>query len=789
MKAIKLSLVLTLCLILLHSTFATTGSSVIVMGASVEYEDVAISGTATAEAFNLTMAGASQLRIGEGSSARDVNTLIFTSETGSAGIYSKQLTGTLRRYTGVEARVTVNGAAYTLKHVASSNALVSGSGITAGAYVLYTGQGDLMSTGADPYTFFSLAVFPDDGSEVLIKEGSAFSIIDFPASISFNARTSRGVTEISDEEREGIGRDTARRTGIEGAAPETEVGCHDNDVETTPFETESYVSVVRAGGMSLVIPDYCVEGDNSIVYEASCVDGEAKVTKEECPVDKPCSRGACKGSGTIIKFCIDSDRKLPAETEGEGLTKWAQTKSTTVGYYAATEGGREFGAWNDYCRDSKTLIEYYCGAGDVIGLFREIVCTNGCSDGACEEPPYCYDTDGGSFENVKGTVKAVKSNGDYVSNEDTCKNGTTVIEYACNPSASTKSNGEACALNAQCRTGYCNMAAAVCAAPPGMRSNGQPCYADEQCTSNFCDMSTLHCAVAAPVKANGEACTLNAQCRTGYCNMAAAVCADPPGMRSNGQPCYADEQCTSNFCDMSTLRCAAAADIDGFDSKEIACAEGKVCQNGKCTLASAVTVCNECDALNSFNIKVGQTCNENGTPATWELKSCPLGTYCKAEQNKCVAEPMVMGNDVTDALNRRKAWAVLMDDSSWWLENVIGVTAGICRTDADCTTGQTCTSGHCVAAAPTVRDEGELLGDGETCLSAAECNSGICTTTSGGIIPIKVCAITCARNSDCASSMTCTLGQCVIRQISSSVFSSKYRADVRDLSAAFGRMI
>ncbi|MFA5887684.1 MAG: hypothetical protein WC852_03155, partial [Candidatus Nanoarchaeia archaeon] len=182
---------------------------------------------------------------------------------------------------------------------------------------------------------------------------------------------------------------------------------------------------------------------------------------------------------------------------------------------------------------------------------------------------------------------------------------------------------------------------------------------------------------------------------------------------------------------------------------------------------------------NPFNIKIGESCNADGTPDTFTLARCPSGTYCESTLNKCIAEPALSTEaSVISALNKRKDWANLMEDASWWLERVTGIT---------------------------------LPKDiGESCFAPEDCASQICVSTPltledltpGDKEPIefrKVCAERCEQNEDCVAGKICstsaaTAGQCValIAPIGTVLVPrydiSGYLSDVRDMSSTFRGM-
>ncbi len=463
------------------------------------------------------------------------DTLLFVSESGFEGVYFSGADG-IAAYDSDS--FALNGVDYTIERADSAYRI---SSTERGSLVIGTRASNTL-------------ILPDTGRNVKILVDSREIPRTLPAALVFNSPITASAVEAMAEAESSA----AERGSVSGAAAEgAEVGCTDNDEdeEDDGIYVPSYVGVVNEAGDETITADYCARrGDVTRLYEAVCTaDDTAAVRMVVCPEDKACRQGACiePDAGIAGKYCLDSDI-MTADT-AESLTNTAATKGTTVGFYTATyaagDSGREFGAWSDYCRDDKTLIEYYCSEESRQGLFREVICPEGCRDGVCSQPPYCMDSDGGSFENVKGSIKGVTASGEYISQDDTCSDRNTAHEYSCD----------------------------------------------------------------------------------------------------------------------------SFNEIQGFKEENKACGDGKYCSEGKCITGEApAAVCNQCDMLNDFNIRDGTACNADGTQAEWQLKRCPAGQYCNADN--CVAEPKATMTDVTSAFNHRKKWALLLNETLSWIETARGVS-------------------------------------------------------------------------------------------------------------------
>lgn len=443
---------------------------------------VGSSGIDAIPAFSLTTTGES-ITIAPSTGEERTNKLMFVSDERYRAVYFNNL-DEIMPYDGDS--FTLNGIEYTIER--------SRTGTAAAYRVSSTESGSLMIRTRASNTL----VLPDSGMSVKIVLASGERTERLPTAgltVLFNSRaeTDVGATGAS----RAAGRGSVSGTASEDAEP----GCIDNDEseDDDGIYAASHVSVVSDDGAETITSDYCARrGDVTRLYEAVCTaEGTATVRMIVCPEDKICKQGACREPNAEIagKYCLDSD--VMTADNAEALSRTVSTKGTTVGFYTATCTGENecmpFSAWSDYCRDSKTLIEYYCSDESRQGLFREIICLNGCTDGICAEPPYCYDSDGGPYENVKGTIRGVNATGEYFVKTDSCKDANTVVEYRCtsptsNPPTSYLSNGfgveeKACGEGKHCSDGKCVSGEMLCNQCDPLNDfnirEGTACNADE----------------------------------------------------------------------------------------------------------------------------------------------------------------------------------------------------------------------------------------------------------------------------------------------------------------------
>ena len=578
--------------------FATTSGGgaggITAIGATLDYGNIdlseasTVSGADSVPAFGLATDTAI-IALADGTTT---DLLLFVSESGFEGLYFNGAQE-IEQYDGDS--FTLNSVEYTISRTSAAN-----------AYRISTTEGATIMIGTQAS---STIVLPDNDNNVKIMVDSRLIRKRLPATVVFNSPGISGDTETG-----AAGRVSVSGAASEGAAP----GCTDNDEneDESGIYASSHVSVVSDDGNETITADYCARsGDVTRLYEAVCTrEDTATVRMVVCPEDKVCRAGACTEPDAAIagKYCLDSDI-MTADT-AESLGRTAATKGTTVGFYtstyAANQEGREFGAWSDYCRDEKTLIEYYCSEESRQGMFREIICLNDCEGGKCEDPPYCYDSDGGAYASVQGTIRGVNETGEYFAKTDSCKDTSAVIEYACVASSISGS-----AAGQECQIGT----------------------------------------------------TIGTTCASGYCKtmygqqgeITSMVCADCQG----DADCSPGKVCWQGACVEADENYVA----NGFVSYEIACGDGKYCSEGRCVSGVAPTpVCLQCDPLNKFNIRQGTDCNDDGTPSEWTLKRCPAGQICSAD--RCVPEPKSTIAEVTTAFNNRKKWALLLNETLGWIE-------------------------------------------------------------------------------------------------------------------------
>jgi|GEM_PF-4372520 len=124
------------------------------------------------------------------------------------------------------------------------------------------------------------------------------------------------------------------------------------------------------------------------------------------------------------------------------------------------------------------------------------------------------------------------------------------------PNPATKTDGDACASNAECNSGKCS--GGRCA--PRNKGNANAfCFANSQCYSGTCQCTVGgklvpcspdpqagtagYCAGGGP---NGLMCLENKHCASGYC--ANGICAPKNGLGQRGDYCHHDDHCANGFC-------------------------------------------------------------------------------------------------------------------------------------------------------------------------------------------------------------------------------------------------
>jgi hypothetical protein len=127
------------------------------------------------------------------------------------------------------------------------------------------------------------------------------------------------------------------------------------------------------------------------------------------------------------------------------------------------------------------------------------------------------------------------------------------------------------------------------------------------------DMPTPHCVTPSGPAADGAACTFNAQCKTGFCSVAATAlcgtCAEPPAA---GASCASQGCGQTMICVRSTMMCQVPVAVGGSCSTMNPCGVGLACvgatatANGMCQTQVA-TLGASCD----HTLRTAPNCNQN----------------------------------------------------------------------------------------------------------------------------------------------------------------------------------
>lgn len=263
----------------------------------------------------------------------------------------------------------------------------------------------------------------------------------------------------------------ARRIGRAGRVADIETqGCTDMDsAEADQYSVSSY----GFDETGTVLSDFCATDPvthRKNLNEVRCnADGNAYLEEHSCAED--CRNGACRPqqAQNEVAFCYDSDLTGQAGLDTNAVNRLADSfssKGIVAGFYAA---GRDisYGIWGDSCSSNNKLVEYYCRAQKA--RFATIVCGSGCSEGKCENPPYCFDADGGENPGTKGRTLGLSIDPnlnefdpnymnlwDYLIsnvNNDTCINSTALREFSCENTGQVKEQIITC--ENRCTQGRC----------------------------------------------------------------------------------------------------------------------------------------------------------------------------------------------------------------------------------------------------------------------------------------------------------------------------------------------
>ena len=311
--------------------------------------------------------------------------------------------------------------------------------------------------------------------------------------------------------------------------------------------------------------------------------------------------------------------------------------------------------------------------------------------------------------------------------------------------------GGACTDNADCRSDLC--VEKICVGKD--KENGHSCIVDEECKSGYCDWEAYVCADRGnkPIESS---CSNHSDCASGYCDNAKHQCANKPAVantKENGASCTSSRECKSNLCDTTTKKCAAAPTVDEKKQNGEKCSRSVECKSGYCD--GKTFVCAD-KASNHGNIGNGGNCQKS--------EECASG-YCDSSK-KCAAKPS-SGGSVADGGNCEKngdCKSGYCNSSKKCAMKPSGggsiADGGNCEKSEDCKSGY-CNSSKKCAAKPS---GGGSIADGGNCEKNGDCKSGYCNSS-------KKCATKpsssgnlkegaqCKYNDDCASGY-CKAGKC-----------------------------
>ncbi len=194
--------------------------------------------------------------------------------------------------------------------------------------------------------------------------------------------------------------------------------CYDSDGYN--LNVLGYVNFSDIDGNKGFLPDSC---DGNYVYENTCDSLTNRSKRSISLCSNGCEDGVCK-TVSRLSFCSDSDGNNPS------------VRGNVT--YKDVRGVSGYGA--DYCVGNK-LYELSCNPVSNSTSYQTQICSNGCENGACKNPPavssysYCVDFDGYN-QNTSSNVTYLDIYGNAGVSYDTCS-GNGVLEKICNFSSNS----------------------------------------------------------------------------------------------------------------------------------------------------------------------------------------------------------------------------------------------------------------------------------------------------------------------------------------------------------------
>jgi len=469
--------------------------------------------------------------------------------------------------------------------------------------------------------------------------------------------------------------------------------CDDGACERFCTETDSGNDQYEKGTLTWGTSEYedvCV---GSQIREYYCGGtGGYTYSQGACPSGFDCDDGACVYSGTD---CTDSDG---------GVDRY--DKGTVI-----SDGDYDI----DYCIDSDTLREYYCGTGgDAFSLDLDCPEDYSCEDGECVYNPTddCSDTDGGQDIYEAGTVTE-----DSLPYTDYCYDINTVWEYYCMGDSAQVVQKE-CPTDYECVSGECVYSPAeTCSDTDG----GNYPYVKGTVTksgtayTDYCNTGSSvreYYCTGTDVYSTVFACPSGYECSDGTCVETVHTCTDSDGtdIYTYGYITY-DSANYYDYCANSTHILEYYCSGSPY-SVLFFCGLGYSCSGGKC-----IATCSDSDG--------GVDISERGTArygSSYSTDSCSSRTtvteyYCGltgilstagvcSSGNICYSGECVEECSDTDGGNFPYVYGTATFDGRTYTDECMGentVREYFCEdgvlayTDVECTAGEIhyCSSGRC----------------------------------------------------------------------------------------------
>ena len=136
---------------------------------------------------------------------------------------------------------------------------------------------------------------------------------------------------------------------------------------------ESYPRQCKTLGGNLFIEEIEIEDSCSLI---DCAEGYECRELELCPTCQDSENCPCQKTYSCFEITENINNENCEDSDG-GLNYYEKSSLMVI-------CAGPCGVWQDSCKDSKTLIEYYCD-DELNNNFVEYVCPGPCVDGACIE--------------------------------------------------------------------------------------------------------------------------------------------------------------------------------------------------------------------------------------------------------------------------------------------------------------------------------------------------------------------------------------------------------------------